>query len=98
MNINQYSDGTKLTLTIEGRIDTRTAPELESVIQSVPESIDALVLDLAETVYISSAGLRVLLMAQKMMNRQGDMTVIHVNEDLMEIFDVTGFSDILTVR
>ena len=79
MNINQYSDGTKLTLTIEGRIDTRTAPELESVIQSVPESIDALVLDLAETVYISSAGLRVLLMAQKMMNRQGDMTVIHVN-------------------
>lgn len=98
MNINRYSDGTKLTLTIEGRIDTRTAPELESVIQSVPERVDALVLDLAETVYISSAGLRVLLMAQKMMNRQGDMTVIHVNEDLMEIFDVTGFSDILTVR
>ena len=96
MNINQTNEGTKLTLAIEGRIDTKTAPELEAVIRESLTGIESLVIDLAETVYISSAGLRTLLIAQKQMNTQGEMTVTNVNSDLMEIFSVTGFSDILT--
>ncbi|MCQ2490926.1 MAG: STAS domain-containing protein [Ruminococcus sp.] len=97
MNINQTNEGTKLTLAIEGRIDTKTAPELEAVIRESLTGIESLVIDLAETVYISSAGLRTLLIAQKQMNTQGEMTVTNVNSDLMEIFSVTGFSDILTI-
>ena len=98
MNIQQKSDGSKLTLQIEGRIDTKTAPELETVIQTSLADVRELIIDLADTVYISSAGLRVLLIAQKQMNKQGEMSVIHVNNDLMEIFEVTGFTDILTIK
>lgn len=98
MNIQQKSDGSKLTLQIEGRIDTKTAPELETVIQTSLADVSELIIDLADTVYISSAGLRVLLIAQKQMNKQGEMSVIHVNNDLMEIFEVTGFTDILTIK
>ncbi|MBR3267440.1 MAG: STAS domain-containing protein [Oscillospiraceae bacterium] len=97
MTINQKSEGKKLTLQIEGRIDTKTAPELEACIHESLAGVEELVIDLAETVYISSAGLRVLLIAQKQMNKQGEMAVINVNDDLMEIFEVTGFSDILTI-
>lgn len=98
MTVNQKSEGAKLTLAIEGRIDTKTSPELENVLRTAltPE-ITELIFDLSDTVYISSAGLRVLLIAQKQMNKQGAMQVTHVNEDLMEIFEVTGFTDILTI-
>ena len=97
MNINAKSEGDQLTLEIEGRIDAKAVPELEACIKSSLSGVRNLVIDLAKTVYISSAGLRVLLIAQKQMNKQGEMTVIHVNEDLMEIFEVTGFTDILTI-
>ena len=97
MNINQKPEGDKLTLEIEGRIDTKAVPEMEAIIRNSLTDVKTLVIDLAKTVYISSAGLRVLLVAQKQMNKQGEMTVIHVNEDLMEIFEVTGFTDILTI-
>lgn len=98
MTINQNLEGTKLTFAVEGRIDTKTAPELENAVMTSLDGVDELVFDLADTVYISSAGLRVLLMAQKLMNRQGTMLVRNVNEDLAEIFEVTGFSDILTIQ
>ena len=98
MTINQKSEGEKLAVSVEGRIDTKTAPELEAALQASLDGVKELVIDLADTVYISSAGLRVLLIAQKRMNKQGDMTVIHANDDLMEIFEVTGCSDILTIN
>ena len=98
MTITKEQNAGKLTLRIEGRIDTKTAPELEQVVRSGLEGVTDLVFDLEQTTYISSAGLRVLLIAQKQMNTQGEMTVIHTSSDLMEIFEVTGFSDILTLR
>lgn len=87
-----------LTITISGRVDTTTAPELETFISEQLDGVTELVLDLAEMSYTSSAGLRVLLKTQKQMNKQGSMKVIHVQEDVMEIFDMTGFSDILTIE
>ena len=98
MTITQEKNESRLTLHIAGRIDTKTAPELEQTVRPALEHLTELVFDLAETSYISSAGLRVLLIAQKQMNKQGEMTVIHANDDLKEIFDVTGFSDILTIK
>ncbi len=98
MNISQERNADKLTLSIEGRLDTKTAPSLEQVVKSDLTGVTSLVFDLAETTYISSAGLRVLLMAQKQMNKQGEMTVINANNDLLEIFEVTGFTDILTIE
>ena len=81
-----------------GRLDTTTAPELEKELKASLDGITELSFDLAALEYISSAGLRVLLSAQKTMNRQGTMKLTHVNETIMEIFEVTGFSDILTVE
>lgn len=98
MTITQERNAEKLTLKIEGRIDTKTAPKLDQALQEALEGVKKLVFDLAETAYISSAGLRVLLIAQKQMNKQGEMSVIHANSDLMEIFEVTGFTDILTIE
>ena len=97
MNIEKIKDSDKLTLKIEGRIDTKTAPEFDETVKTSLDGISSLVIDLKETAYISSAGLRVLLIAQKQMNKQGDMKIINVSEDIMEIFEVTGFSDILTI-
>ncbi len=97
LNIEKTIEKEAGSLTLEGRLDTVTAPELEQVIQEMLPGLTELTLDLTELEYISSAGLRVLLSAQKAMNRQGRMTVTHVNETIMEIFDVTGFSDILTI-
>ena len=98
MTINKTQDGKNLTIALEGRLDTMTAPELEAELNtSLPEA-EALTLDFSKLEYISSAGLRVLLSAQKVMNKQGKMTVKHVNETIMEIFEVTGFSDILTIE
>ncbi len=98
MTINKTQDGTALTLALEGRLDTTTAPELDSVIKSDLGGITSLTMDLEKLEYLSSAGLRVLLSAQKTMNKQGEMVVIHTNETIMEIFEITGFSDILTIQ
>ena len=98
MTINKNRDGTALTLAVEGRMDTMTAPELEAVLKDELECVEALTFDFSGLDYISSAGLRVLLFAQKRMNAQGTMKVTGVNEIIMEIFDVTGFTDILTIE
>jgi anti-sigma B factor antagonist len=97
MNINKELNGNQLTLAIEGRIDTKTAPELELVLKDSLSGVQELVFDFEQVAYISSAGLRVLLVAQKQMNAKGKMKVINANEDLMEIFEITGFADILTI-
>ncbi len=98
LNINKTENGSELTFAMEGRLDTTTAPELEAVIRESLAGVTALNIDMAALDYISSAGLRVLLSAQKIMNKQGEMKVIHVSETIMEIFEVTGFSDILTIE
>ena len=97
MTINKQKEGTSLTLALEGRLDTITAPELEAVLKEEIEDVESLTFDFSALEYISSAGLRVLLSAQKQMNRQGTMKVTGVGEVIMEIFEVTGFSDILTI-
>ncbi len=98
MTITQDKNGSSLTLHIAGRIDTKTAPELEQTVREALEGLTELTFDLKETSYISSAGLRILLIAQKQMNKQGKMTVTNANSDLMEILEVTGFTDILTIE
>lgn len=97
MNITKKKDGSKLVLDLEGRLDTMTAPQLEKELEtSLPDTAE-LVLDMEKLDYISSAGLRVLLVAQKQMNRQGSMELHHVCEEVQDVFDMTGFSDILTI-
>lgn len=98
MTITKTQENEKLTVAIEGRIDTTTAPQLESELKSSLENVKELVFDIKELEYISSAGLRVLLTAQKTMNKQGKMTVIGASEAVMEIFEVTGFVDILDIE
>ena len=98
MTITKKQDGGAMTIALEGRLDTTTAPELESEIKSALDGVTALTFDLAKLDYISSAGLRVLLLAQKTMNRQGKMKLIKASEIVREVFDVTGFSDILTIE
>ncbi len=98
MTINKTKNASELTVALEGRLDTTTAPELEAELKGSLEGITDLTLDLEKLEYISSAGLRVLLSAQKTMNKQGEMKLIHVCEAVLEIFEVTGFSDILTVE
>ena len=98
MTITKTQENEKLTVTIEGRLDTTTAPQLESELKSSLENVKELVFDIKELEYISSAGLRVLLTAQKTMNKQGKMTVIGASEAVMEIFEVTGFVDILDIE
>lgn len=98
MTIQKNLEGTTLTLAPEGRLDTTTAPQLEAEVKGSLEGVTALILDLAGLEYISSAGLRVVLSAQKAMNKQGTMVVRNVNEYVMEVLEVTGFSDILTIE
>lgn len=98
MNINEKKDGTRLIIELEGRLDTITAPQLEDRIKKDIAGVDEFVLDLALLSYISSAGLRVLLAAQKIMNGQGQMKVRNVNDTVMEVLEITGFSDILTIE
>ncbi len=86
------------TIAVAGRLDTTTAPELEATIKANIDGITALTLDFAQLEYVSSAGLRVILSAQKTMNKQGAMTVKNVNETVMEVFEITGFADILTIE
>ena len=98
MTIEKILNGTELTVTIAGRLDTTTAPELETALKESFEGVEKLVLDFAALEYLSSAGLRVLLAAQKVMNKQGEMIIKNVNETIGEIFEVTGFVDILTIE
>ena len=98
MNINKVLEGTKLELEITGRLDTITAPELDAEIKQNIDAIDCLVLNFKGVEYISSAGLRVLLATQKIMNKKGKMVVREVNDTVMEIFNITGFVDILTIE
>ena len=98
MTIQKTQNEKALTIALEGRLDTTTAPELETVLNDALAGVEELTFDFEKLDYISSAGLRVLLAAQKTMNRQGSMKVIHANEMILEIFEVTGFADILTVE
>ena len=97
MTIQKEINGSAMKVALEGRLDTTTAPELEAELKGSLDGITDLEIDLANLEYMSSAGLRVMLSAQKVMQKQGQMTVCHVNETIMEIFEVTGFSDILTI-
>lgn len=98
MTINKDSNGTSLVIKVEGRLDTTTAPQLEAELKESLDGISELELDFAALEYISSAGLRVVLSAQKIMNKQGKMVVRNVNETVMDVFEVTGFVDILTIE
>ena len=97
MTITKNMNGTTLNVTLEGRLDTTTAPELEQALKDSMDSANELTMDFAKLDYISSAGLRVLLGAHKAMAKKGGMKVVNVNEVVDEVFDVTGFSDILTI-
>ena len=98
MNITPTKKDGTLIVAVSGKMDTATAPELEKFITENTEGIAELILDLSDMNYTSSAGLRVLLKAQKLMNKQGSMKVTGVQSEVMEIFDMTGFSDILTIE
>lgn len=99
MTVNKNVENKNVVLSVSGRLDTTTAPQLETVVDEVLPSAEELVFDFKELEYISSAGLRVILKAQKAMNSaKGSMKLVHVNEDIMEVFDITGFLDILTIE
>ena len=98
MIIYKDLNGTSLVIKVEGRLDTTTAPQLEAELKESLDGISELELDFAALEYISSAGLRVVLSAQKIMNKQGKMVVRNVNETVMDVFEVTGFVDILTIE
>ena len=98
MTIEKKINGEALTLIVSGRLDTQTAPELEKELDSVLADIKELTFDFANLEYVSSAGLRVILKAQKAMNAQGSMKLTGVNDNIMEVFDITGFLDILTIE
>ena len=98
MTIEKNLNGTELTVNIAGRLDTTTAPQLEAEFKQSITGVEKLVLDFAKLEYLSSAGLRVLLKTQKVMNKQGEMIIKNVNDTINEIFEVTGFIDILTIE
>lgn len=98
MIIEKTQNGTELTINLTGRLDTTTAPQLEAELKQSISGVEKLVFDFTALEYLSSAGLRVLLAAQKIMNKQGEMLVCNVNETIAEIFEVTGFSDVLTIE
>ncbi|MBR3333692.1 MAG: STAS domain-containing protein [Clostridia bacterium] len=98
MTISKNQNGTVLEIALEGRLDTMTAPELEAELNNTLQNADSLVLDFSKLEYISSAGLRVLLSAHKAMSNKGGMKIMNVNEIVREVFEVTGFADILTIE
>lgn len=98
MTINKETNASTLKLTLIGRLDTTTAPMLEAELKQSVTGVTELIFDFSGVEYISSAGLRVLLQAQKVMNRQGSMKLLGVNPDVMEVFEITGFVDILTIE
>lgn len=98
MNISTNKDGGKLTISLDGRLDTTSAPQLEGVLRETLRGVTELEMDFAKLAYISSAGLRVLLSAMKLMKKQGSMVVRNVNNTVMEVFEITGFADMLTIE
>ena len=97
MKIDIKKEEKKLIIKLDGKLDTNTSPELDSKMSEL-EGVEEVIIDIADLNYISSAGLRVLLSMQKVMNKQGKMTIINVCENVMDIFEVTGFSDILNIE
>lgn len=98
LNISMDTNGSELIVNLEGRLDTSTSPQLENDLKANIDGVSELIFDIKDLQYISSAGLRVLLSAQKIMNKQGTMVIRNSTEEVKEIFDVTGFSDILTIE
>ncbi|MBR3144383.1 MAG: STAS domain-containing protein [Clostridia bacterium] len=98
LNITKTGENENLIITLEGRLDTTTAPQFESELSSALEGVKSLTIDMEKLDYISSAGLRVILSAQKHMNKEGEMKIKNVGDTIMEIFEVTGFSEILTIE
>lgn len=98
MTITKYQDVDKLTVALEGRLDTTTSPQLEGELRTAVNGITELVFDLEKLNYISSAGLRVLLAAQKVMKKQGSMKIINVNQEIIEIFEITGLDEVLNIE
>lgn len=98
MTIEKVLNGQSATIIVAGRLDTQTAPELEKEIDGVVSNLKELVFDMTGLEYVSSAGLRVILKAQKIMNLKGSMKLVGVNDSIMEVFDITGFLDILTIE
>ena len=98
MTIEKKLNGETLNLAVSGRLDTQTAPELEKEIDAILPDLKELTFDMTDLEYVSSAGLRVILKAQKIMNAQGSMKLTGVNDSIMEVFDITGFLDILTIE
>lgn len=98
MTIEKKINSDAVTLIVSGRLDTQTAPELENELDSILSGLKELTFDMSNLEYISSAGLRVILKAQKAMNAQGSMKLTGVNDSIMEVFDITGFLDILTIE
>ena len=98
MEITKKLEGTALVVSLEGRLDTNTAPQLEAELKASLNDVTDLTFDFEKLEYISSAGLRVLLSAQKVMNKQGTMVVINAIDEIKEVFDITGFCDILTIK
>ena len=98
MTIEKILNGEQATLVVKGRLDTQTAPELEVALDEIIAGLKELTFDMTGLEYVSSAGLRVILKAQKIMNGQGSMKLIGVNDNIMEVFDITGFADILTIE
>ena len=98
MTIEKKIIGDTATLIVSGRLDTQTAPELEAELDAVLSGLKELKFDMTNLEYVSSAGLRVILKAQKAMNAQGSMKLTGVNDSIMEVFDITGFLDILTIE
>ena len=98
MTIEKKNEGSALTLAVNGRLETTTAPELEAVVKNELDGITELTFDFSNLEYVSSAGLRVLLAAQKKMNAQGSMKVVNANDIVSEIFEITGFAEILTIE
>ena len=98
MLINKEANGTELTILLDGRLDTTTAPQLEAELKNSLNDVKKLNIDMEKLVYISSAGLRLLLKAQKVMNKQGSMIVKNVNDEIKDIFEVTGFNELLNIE
>ena len=98
MTIKKHRQGAELTVMLEGRLDTASAPDLDAVVKNELLGVDTFILDLKKLQYTSSAGLRVILIAQKTMNKQGKMILKNVSEAVMEVFEMTGLSDLLTIE
>ncbi|HOI41090.1 MAG TPA: STAS domain-containing protein [Methanobacterium sp.] len=98
MKIEKIVEGNRLTIKLDGRLDTNTAPELDEELGEILSGVQELIFDFGDLKYISSAGLRLILSTQKTMNQQGTLVIENVNDMVMEIFETTGFADVLTIK